>query len=34
MELLVLTFVLVSLAVLGVRWGADSREACNNWDGR
>jgi hypothetical protein len=34
MELLVLTFLLVSLAVGGLRWGVDSREPRNNWDGR
>ncbi len=34
MELLVLALVLVSLAVVGLRWGVDSRETCNNWDGR
>ena len=32
MELLVLTFVLVALAVAGLRWGADSRTVHNNWD--
>lgn len=32
MELLVLAVVLVSLALAGLRWGADSREPHNNWD--
>jgi hypothetical protein len=32
MELLVLILVLVSVAVAGVLWGADSREPRNNWN--
>jgi hypothetical protein len=34
MELLVLVALLVSLAVAGLRWGVDSREPRNNWNGR
>jgi nitrogen fixation-related uncharacterized protein len=32
MELLVLTLVLVSVAVAGLLWGADSREPRDNWN--
>ena len=32
MELLVLIVLFIALAAAALRWGVDTREACNNWD--
>jgi hypothetical protein len=32
MELIVLLLLIAVVAGAGLRWGADSREAHNNWD--
>ena len=32
MELLVLIVLFLALAAAALRWGVDTREACNNWD--